>query len=319
MNSDLRFTNRVQSGFLGNWGELDGQAAGNSARVADDPAAAANRLHASRTTPVDGGHLLLEPRAEGPHIRRFSTLLQANEAISAARLQGQVERRDQTPRAQIVVGERVVSEQHAGPFDRGVERVIRAIESKATTDVGVPHASGRKPVGPVRHRRATGEAVVMDERYPPEHVRRCEGPVFFDEARTADRHEGLIEQLFDLERVIMRRINWKIADRGVDTVSSEIGVVHRRGNAHVDFGISDRRAVEPRRQPFRGEAGRRADHEHARVARRLEARQCVPDMKKAGLQAGVERFAYRRQGDRPHAAVEEFDAQTIFQSANLVA
>jgi hypothetical protein len=42
-------------------------------------------------------------------------------------------------------------------------------------------------------------------------------------------------------------------------------------------------------------------------------------MKKAGLQAGVERFAYRRQGDRPHAAVEEFDAQTIFQSANLVA
>jgi hypothetical protein len=35
-------------------------------------------------------------------------------------------------------------------------------------------------------------------------------------------------------------------------------------------------------------------------------------MKKACLQAGVERFACRRQGDRPYAAVEEFDAQIIF-------
>jgi hypothetical protein len=88
MNSDLRFTNRVQSGFLGNWGELDGQAAGNSARVADDPAAAANRLHASRTAPVDGGHLLLEPRAEGPHIRSLSPLRWANERVTTARRQG---------------------------------------------------------------------------------------------------------------------------------------------------------------------------------------------------------------------------------------
>ena len=42
-------------------------------------------------------------------------------------------------------------------------------------------------------------------------------------------------------------------------------------------------------------------------------------MKEARLQAGVERLACRRQGDRPHAAVEEFEAQMIFQSANLVA
>jgi hypothetical protein len=33
----------------------------------------------------------------------------------------------------------------------------------------------------------------------------------------------------------------------------------------------------------------------------------------------VERFAYRCQGDRPHAAVEEFEPQMIFESANLVA
>ena len=159
----------------------------------------------------------------------------------------------------------------------------------------------------------------MDQRHALEHVRRREGPVFFDEGRTADRYEGLIEQLFDLEGLIVRRIDRKVADRGVDAVGGEIGVVHRRGNAHVDFGIGDRKAIEPRRQPLRGEAGRRADHEHARVARRLEARQRVPDMKKARLQAGVERLACRRQGDRPHAAVEEFDAQMIFESANLVA
>ena len=51
----------------------------------------------------------------------------------------------------------------------------------------------------------------------------------------------------------------------------------------------------------------------------IEARQRVPDMKEARLQAGVERLACRRQGDRPHAAVEEFEAQMIFESANLVA
>jgi hypothetical protein len=50
------------------------------------------------------------------------------------------------------------------------------------------------------------------------HVRRCEGPIFFDEGRTADWHEGLIEQLFDLEGLVVRRINGKVADRSVDAV-----------------------------------------------------------------------------------------------------
>ncbi len=159
----------------------------------------------------------------------------------------------------------------------------------------------------------------MDQRHAPEHVRRREGPVFFDEGRAADRHVELIDQLFDLKGFIVRRIDRKVADRSVDAVGCEIGVVDRRGNAHVDFGTGDRKSVEPRRQPFRGEAGRRADHEHARVAQRIEARQRVADKKEARLQAGEERLACRRQGDRPHAAVEQFEAQMILQSANLVA
>src|SRR5208282_436721 len=57
----------------------------------------------------------------------------------------------------------------------------------------------------------------------------------------------------------------------------------------------------------------------ARVAQPIEARQRVPDMKEARLQAGVERLACRRERNRPHAAVEEFEAQMIFESANLVA
>ena len=149
-------------------------------------------------TPIDGRRLLPKPRAKGLYIGGLSPLLRANETIAAARRQRQVERRDQTSRTQIVVGERIVSEEHAGAFDCRVERVIRAVESKATTHVDVSHTGGREPVGPVRHCSATGEAVVMDERHAPEHVRRCEGPVFFDEGRAANRHEGLIEQLFDL-------------------------------------------------------------------------------------------------------------------------
>ena len=159
----------------------------------------------------------------------------------------------------------------------------------------------------------------MDQRHALEHVRRREGPVFFDESRAADRREDVVDQLFDLEGFIVRRIDPKVADRGVDAVGGEIGVVDRRGNAHVDFGIGDRKAVEPRRQPFRGEAGGRADHEHTRVGQPIEARQRVPDMKKARLQAGLERLARRRERNRPHAAVKEFEAQMIFESANLVA
>ena len=42
-------------------------------------------------------------------------------------------------------------------------------------------------------------------------------------------------------------------------------------------------------------------------------------MKEARLQAGLESFASRRERDRPHAAVEELEAQMIFEPANLVA
>jgi hypothetical protein len=42
-------------------------------------------------------------------------------------------------------------------------------------------------------------------------------------------------------------------------------------------------------------------------------------MKEARLQAGVERLACRREGDRPHAAVEELEAKMIFEATNLVA
>src|SRR5271165_4271974 len=101
--------------------------------------------------PVEGGRLLLEPGAEGPHIGQLSLLLRANECVAAARRQGQVEGHDETPRAQIVAGERIESEQHAGAFDRRVERVIGAIKSKAAADVGVLHAGRGKPVGPGRH------------------------------------------------------------------------------------------------------------------------------------------------------------------------
>ena len=143
--------------------------------------------------------------------------------------------------------------------------------------------------------------------------------MFFDKGRAADRREGEIDQLFDLERFIVRRIDRKVADRSVDAVGGEIGIVERRGDAHVDFGMGDREAVEPRRQPFRSEAGRRADHEHAGVTQPIEARQRVPDVKEARLQAGLERPAFRRERNRPHASVEEFEAQMIFKSANLVA
>jgi hypothetical protein len=112
--------------------------------------------------PVERSHLFLQPRAEGPHVRRLSPLLRANERVATARRQGQIEGHDETPLAQIVEGERIEREQHAGAFDRRVESVICAIESKATTDVGVPYAGRRKPVSPVRHDGATGQTVVMD-------------------------------------------------------------------------------------------------------------------------------------------------------------
>ena len=79
-------------------------------------------------TPVNSGRLFPEPRPEGPNIRGLSPLLRANECIAAPRRQGEVEGHHQTPGAQIVVGEGMGSEQHAGAFDRRVQRVIGAAE-----------------------------------------------------------------------------------------------------------------------------------------------------------------------------------------------
>jgi Lrp/AsnC family transcriptional regulator, leucine-responsive regulatory protein len=95
--------------------------------------------------------------ADASIVDRFKAAVRREPAIvSCFVIAGQVEGHIRPPRAQIVVGARIESEQHAGAFDRRVERVIRAIESKAATDVGVPHPSRRKPVGPGRH----GDAVV---------------------------------------------------------------------------------------------------------------------------------------------------------------
>ena len=78
--------------------------------------------------PVEGDRLFLSHARKTRTFADVSPLLRANECVAAARRQGQVEGHDETPRAQIVIGERIESEQHAGAFDRRVERVIRAIE-----------------------------------------------------------------------------------------------------------------------------------------------------------------------------------------------
>ena len=78
----------------------------------------------------------------------------------------------------------------------------------------------------------------MDQRRPLEHVRR-EGAVLFDEGRAADRREGQVDQLFDLMGFVLRGVDRKVADRNVDAVGREIGVIERRGNAQVDCGIGD--------------------------------------------------------------------------------
>jgi hypothetical protein len=103
------------------------------------------------------------------------------------------------------------------------------------------------------------------------------------------------------------------------TVGGEIGIAQRRGHARIDLGVGTGEAVEPRRQPLGGEAGRRADHEDAFVARVTQAGHGIAQLDEARLQAGIELLARGRQRDRSHAPFEQLQAEQLFEPADLVA
>jgi len=67
----------------------------------------------------------------------------ADEVIGAARAQGERERHDEPPRAQLVIGQHVMHQQHSGALDRGVECVVGAVEAqpRLTSTPSTPAAS----------------------------------------------------------------------------------------------------------------------------------------------------------------------------------
>jgi hypothetical protein len=77
--------------------------------------------------------------------------------------------------------------------------------------------------------------------------------------------------------------------------------------------------IEPRRQPFRREARRRADHQHMRVASLAQTGNRLADMEEAGLQSGIELPPRAGQRDGAHPPFEQFQPEEFFQPADLMA
>jgi hypothetical protein len=122
----------------------------------------------------------------------------------------------------------------------------------------------------------------------------------------ADRDERHFCQAIDDQRRIMRRRDGEIADGHVDPVGDEVRIGQGRRNARIDVRVGAGEAVEARRQPFRGQSRRRADHQHAVLGETAQPGEGVPDMREAGLQARIEQLAGVGERNRAHPALEQF-------------
>jgi DNA-binding CsgD family transcriptional regulator len=115
--------------------------------------------------PVDGCDFLADPCPERLHVGALLALFWIHEVVGATRAQPQLERDDEAPRAQIVVSQHVVGQQHSRTFDRGIESVIGAGEAQAPAHVHAVQSCGLEPVGPGGHRGALRERVIVDQRH----------------------------------------------------------------------------------------------------------------------------------------------------------
>src|SRR5262249_44786079 len=127
-------------------------------------------------------------------------------------------------RAQVVVCEQIVCEQHAGALTRGIERVIGAVEAQPAGYVDALDARRSEPVGPRRHRGTAGESIIMNEGRAGRGLPGPEGSVAFDYSGTAYRYERQLDELLNHQRRVGAWIDRQITHRDVDAIGCEISV-----------------------------------------------------------------------------------------------
>src|SRR5262249_7219057 len=97
---------------------------------------------------VERSYLLFDPAAEDLHVSVLLAALRADEEIGALRAQDKVNRYDQPPRAQVVVGQQIVRKQHARAFACRIECVIGAVEAQPARDIDAVDAGCLEPFSP---------------------------------------------------------------------------------------------------------------------------------------------------------------------------
>ena len=158
-------------------------------------------------------------------------------------------------------------------------------------------------------------AVVVQQRQVAQQIGRSCGAVA-PQAGAADRHDALVEQLFDHEARILAET---VADRAVDAVVGEGHEVHRGGDAHVDVRMQRLEALQPRHQPLRREGRRHGNGKHPGVVQRLETRERFVDLREGLAQARQQRLALVGQQQVPVGAPEQHVAQMVLQQLDLLA
>ena len=151
---------------------------------------------------------------------------------------------------------------------------------------------------------------------PPQIVGRAQQRPVLEEPRAARREHLVLQQRLDFEPGISPAA---VADRDVEIAGAQIDDVVSRGNPHIDVRPALLEPVQPHDQPFGGKRGRGGDRQGAGVVMGAQP----PDR---GLYAG-EGFRQSRQQypcrggqlDRTVEAVEQPDAEVLFQRMNLMA
>ena len=134
------------------------------------------------------------------------------------------------------------------------------------------------------------------------------------EPRAADGEDLLREELLRRETLPSSA---PVAERHVDAVPGEIAGFARGVDAQIEPRPGGAEAAQPREQPESAERGKDADAEPRRAA--IDRPRCLLDAAESLARRGRQRFAGRREAQRPRQPLEQADAQLLLQVPDLVA
>jgi hypothetical protein len=136
------------------------------------------------------------------------------------------------------------------------------------------------------------------------------------ERGAADRKHRLAEQQPAARDAVLGHVAYGDVDlRFLEVLDHLVG----RRDSHVDVRVTAREAREMRYEPQRSKSRRRRDDNGVHLRRAAQASRAVVQLLERVLHGSIEQLTVFRQQQRPRAALEQLEAEVLFELLNLPA